>query len=97
MHWLGERVINIIGYSLGRVADPVVFGALFLAPNDDTYVKPSKFIQRNGPPVYVDVPKPAYVLGFTIECRSPKTTGYREVSDGRHRRGCRTSGLAEGR
>lgn len=58
-HWLGEKVISIIGYPLERVADPVVFGAVFPAPNDHTYVKPSKFIQKSGPPAYVEVPKPA--------------------------------------
>lgn len=57
--WLGEKVIDIIGYPLDRVADPVVFGAVFPAPNDHTCVKPSKFIQKNGPPAYVEVPKPA--------------------------------------
>lgn len=57
--WLGEKVIKIIGYPLDRVADPVVFGAVFPAPNDHTYVKPSRLIQRSGPPAYVEVPKPA--------------------------------------
>ncbi len=57
--WLGEKLINIIGYPLNRVADPVIFGAIFPAPDDHSYVKPSKFIQRSGPPVYADVPKPA--------------------------------------
>jgi hypothetical protein len=57
--WLGERVINIIGYPLDRVADPVVFGTVYPAPNDHTYVKPSKFIQKSGLPAYVEVPKPA--------------------------------------
>ncbi len=58
-HWLGEKVINIIGYPLDRVADPVVFGAVVPAPNDHTYVKPSKFIQKSGSPTYVEVPKRA--------------------------------------
>lgn len=55
--WLGEKVIKIIGYPLDRVADPVVFGAVFPAPNDHTYVKPSRLIQKSGPPAYVEVPK----------------------------------------
>ena len=56
---LAEKLINIIGYPLDRVADPVVFGAVCQAPNDHSYVKPLKFIQKSGPPTYVEVPKPA--------------------------------------
>jgi len=57
--WLGEKVIKIIGYPLDRVADPVVFGAIFPAPNEHSYVKPSRLIQQSGPPAYIEVPKPA--------------------------------------
>ncbi len=57
--WLGEKLINFIGYPLDRVADPVVFGAVFPAPNHYSYVKPSNFIQKSGPTAYVEIPKPA--------------------------------------
>lgn len=56
---LGRRLIKTIGYPLDRVADPVVFGAVFPAPDDQSYVKPAKFIQRSGSPTYIEVPKPA--------------------------------------
>jgi hypothetical protein len=51
--------MNIIGYPLNRVADPVVFGAIAPTPNDHTYVRPSKFIQKNDTPFYAELPKSA--------------------------------------
>jgi NAD(P)-dependent dehydrogenase (short-subunit alcohol dehydrogenase family) len=84
VHWLGEKVIKIIGYPLDRVADPVVFGAIFPAPDDHTYVKPSKFIQKSGPPAYVEVPRPALDtdLGKRLWELSEELTGvhYREAN-----------------
>jgi NAD(P)-dependent dehydrogenase (short-subunit alcohol dehydrogenase family) len=59
MRSLGTKLVNIIGYPLDRVADPVVFGAVFPPPDDHSYVKPEKFIQKSGPPAYTEVPKPA--------------------------------------
>lgn len=56
---IGRRLIKTIGYPLDRVADPVVYGAVFPAPNNLSYVRPEKFIQKSGSPTYAEVPKPA--------------------------------------
>lgn len=83
--WLGERVINTIGYPLDCVADPVVFGAIFPAPNDHSYVKPSKLIQKSGSPTYVEVPKPALNAGLRKQLweMSEELTGVRYLAPAR--------------
>ena len=74
---LGSALIDLIGYPLDRVADNLVFAATVATPGDETYIGPSRIIQRWAQPAYIALPKPARdaALRDALWRRSEELTG----------------------
>jgi NAD(P)-dependent dehydrogenase (short-subunit alcohol dehydrogenase family) len=74
---IGGALIDIIGYPIERVAEPVLFAATVAEPGESTYVGPGCVIQRLGSPALQKLPKPAFDGELRAELwrRSEELTG----------------------
>ncbi len=59
LQWLLGKFVNMVGYPLDRVADPVIFADTVAEAGDATYIGPTKLLMASGPPGYIKIPKPA--------------------------------------
>ncbi|TCL72255.1 SDR family NAD(P)-dependent oxidoreductase [Rhizobium sp. BK251] len=59
LRWFANRLIDIVGYPLDRVADPVLFAATAAEARPDAYIGPTRLIQASGPPGYIKLPEAA--------------------------------------
>jgi len=57
VRWIGERLMDTIGYPLDRVADTVVFAATVAKAGPEAYIGPTTIIQSRGSPGYIRLPK----------------------------------------